>query len=1005
MDSSLLAMTSNTQLEDEFASNHNGGQISSTPDVTHASAANQASSHASAVQIWDWREISFPRQFLFDLFFIVGFLIVDGSSTAAKAWEGAPPWYLPVGLSIALLLDRGMLCMPLIFVSSVMAAVLNYHRPIFSWCGIPGAIGAYLGYVGTAIVLRGPWRADLRRGTVSDVGRYLVACFAGSLISLVVGVFTLLGDGMIGWHDIPTTAAEWWTTDTLAIVAFAPFLVIYVAPLLRQWVTAGTKVRRFTIWQGHSSAAQILEISAQSGLVVLAVWFVFGYPPAVPYQPLYLLFIPVVWVAVRRGLPGAVLTTFSVTVAMTIAAWITQAQRGSQPRLQLATLVLGLTGLFLGAVVTERQQGEQSIRASETRYRLLFERNLAGVFRTTISGQFLECNPAAAQLFGYESPQQVLSLPALNLYDGASDREALLAKLKSEKFLTNYTLKLRRKNGDPVWAMLNVSLVQSGHGEEEILEGTLVDITERKLAEERIESLAYYDTLTALPNRLLLLDRLSQGLAAARRQDQKLALLFFDLDRFKNINDSLGHSIGDVLLQEVATRLKACTREQDTVARLGGDEFLIVLNGVTDVSHVAVAAERFMDTMLAEFVIQGHSLSVGCSIGISIFPDHGADTETLIKHADAAMYCAKDRGRNNFQFFTPDMNQQAVERLTLENGLRVALEKEQFFLAYQPQLDLVSGKIIGLEALLRWRHPEMGLIPPDRFIRIAENSGLILPVGEWVLRTACSQARDWQRDLLWEVPVAVNVSAVQFRHEHFCERVRTILEETGLAPRRLELEMTESLLLANADITLSVLQRLKSMGLTLTIDDFGTGYSSLSYLKRFPVSKLKIDRSFIRDVAVNSDDAAITTAIISMAKSLNRGGSRRASKTKHKPASCGRSAVMEFRDILLVRHCPPRNSSIIYPEAWRGAVPQRNDRNRPNWRSDRKNDREQFYFDSTDCRDGNPVSKHRPAAHLLTVLYLFSPGFRRLIRIFFSQFRVLSYFLLDFHRANPADYV
>ena len=861
-------MSANIESRDEFASDQDRRQASITTEGTDPESS-QPPPNPGDTQVWDWRKIPFHKQFLFDLFFMVGFLIVDGSSTAAKAWEGAPPWYLPVGLSIALLLEGGMQYMPLIFVSSIMAAVVNYHRPIFSWCGIPGAIGAYLGYVGAAMVLRGPWRADLRRGTVSDVGRYLVACFAGSVISLVVGVLTLLGDGMVGWHDIPTTASEWWATDTLAIVAFAPLLVIYGAPLVRHWLSAGNKVCRLEIWQGHSSATQIMEISAQSGLVVLAVWFVFGYPPAVPYQPLYLLFIPVVWVAVRRGLPGAVLTTFSVSVALTIAAWITQAQRGSQPRLQLATLVLGLTGLFLGAVVTERQQSEQSIRLSERRYRLLFERNLAGVFRTTITGKFLECNPAAAQLFGYDSPREVLSLPALNLYDGAGDRDALLAKLKSEKFLANHELKLRRKNGDPVWAMLNVSLVQGSSGAEEVLEGTLVDITERRLAEERVESLAYYDALTALPNRTLLLDRLSQGMAAARRQDQRLALLFVDLDRFKNINDSLGHSVGDLLLQEVAQRLTACTREQDTVARLGGDEFLIVLNGVRDIPDVALAAERFMDAMTAEFQIQNHSLSIGCSVGISIFPEHGTDTETLIKHADAAMYSAKDHGRNNFQFFTPDMNRQAVERLTLENGLRVALDKEQFFLVYQPQLDLVTGKMIGLEALLRWRHPELGLIPPDRFIRIAENSGLILPIGEWVLRTACSQTRAWQLEILSQLPVAVNVSAIQFRHERFCERVRTILDETGLPPQHLELEMTESLLLANADITLSVLQRLKGMGLTLTIDDFGTGYSSLSYLKRFPVSKLKIDRSFIRDVAVNSDDAAITTAIISMAKSLN----------------------------------------------------------------------------------------------------------------------------------------
>jgi EAL domain-containing protein (putative c-di-GMP-specific phosphodiesterase class I) len=287
------------------------------------------------------------------------------------------------------------------------------------------------------------------------------------------------------------------------------------------------------------------------------------------------------------------------------------------------------------------------------------------------------------------------------------------------------------------------------------------------------------------------------------------------------------------------------------------------------VADAAVAAERFVKSMTAGFVIQGRSLCISCSLGISIFPEHGTDCETLIKNADAAMYCAKENGRNSFRFFTEDMNTQVVERLTLENSLRLALGREELFLVYQPQMDIATGRITGLEALLRWQHPELGLVPPDKFIRIAENSGLIVPIGEWVLRTACSQARKWQDEGLLAVPVAVNVSAVQFRQEGFGELIRRVLRETGLAPQYLELELTESLLLSNADVTFSVLQELKAMGLTLAIDDFGTGYSSLSYLKQFPVSKLKIDRSFVREVAVNPDDAAITTAIISMAKSLN----------------------------------------------------------------------------------------------------------------------------------------
>jgi len=395
------------------------------------------------------------------------------------------------------------------------------------------------------------------------------------------------------------------------------------------------------------------------------------------------------------------------------------------------------------------------------------------------------------------------------------------------------------------------------------------DITQRKAAEKQVKFLAYYDALTGLPNRTLLQDRLTKALASARRQKCKVALLFLDLDGFKTINDSLGHSVGDLVLKQVAERLKKWAREQDTVARVGGDEFLIVLTAVKEVADAAVAAERLMNTMTAEFVVQGHSLGIRCSVGISIFAEHGRDGETLIKNADAAMYCAKERGRNNFRFFTRDMNGQAVERLTLENSLRLALEKKELFLVYQPQIEIATGRIIGLEALLRWQHPELGLVPPDKFIRIAENSGLIIPIGEWVLRTACSQTRKWQDEGLLAVPVAVNVSAVQFRQAGFCELIGRVLHETGLAPQYLELELTESLLLSNADVMFSVLQELRAMGLKLAIDDFGTGYSSLSYLRQFPVGRLKIDRSFVRDVAVNPDDAAITTAIISMAKSLN----------------------------------------------------------------------------------------------------------------------------------------
>ncbi len=522
--------------------------------------------------------------------------------------------------------------------------------------------------------------------------------------------------------------------------------------------------------------------------------------------------------------------------------------------------------------ITDRKRAEEALRQAEEKYRAIFENAVTGIFQATPELRPLSANRALAQMYGYDSPEQFLaevSNVAEQLFVDPSRIDEMQHLLVENGVVHGIEVEIYRRDRTKKWVLVNLRTVRDTGGNILLREGTVEDITDRKVAEERVQYLAYYDALTGLPNRTLLQDRLSTALASARRQKDKLALLFLDLDGFKIINDSLGHSLGDLLLQDVAERLKRSAREQDTVARLGGDEFLIVLTHIQDVADAAVAAERIVTAMTAEFVVQGRSLRVSCSLGLSIFPEHGTDGETLIKNADAAMYCAKENGRNNFQFFTADMNAQAVERLTLENSLRLALDNQEFFLVYQPQMDVGTGKIIGLEALLRWQHPELGLVPPDKFIRIAENSGLIMPIGEWVLRTACSQARKWQDEGLLAVPVAVNVSAVQFRQEEFCQVIKRVLLETGLPPQYLELELTESLLLSNADMMFSVLQKLKAMGLTLAIDDFGTGYSSFSYLRQFPVSKLKIDRSFVRDVAVNFDDAAITTAIISMAKTLH----------------------------------------------------------------------------------------------------------------------------------------
>jgi diguanylate cyclase (GGDEF)-like protein len=394
-------------------------------------------------------------------------------------------------------------------------------------------------------------------------------------------------------------------------------------------------------------------------------------------------------------------------------------------------------------------------------------------------------------------------------------------------------------------------------------------IAGKEVAQEQVLFLANYDALTGLANRTLLRMRLTTAIDSARMAWKKVAVLLIDLDHFKVINDSLGNLAGDALLKEIAQRLKDNVRDCDTVARLGGDQFLVMLAELESETAAEQAAERIMKAVSAGFNHEGVALNATCSIGISVFPDSGQDCETLIRNADAAMHCAKEDGPNRLRFFAEEMKSSALERLTMESDLRKALERGEFYLDYQPQMDIATGRVTGLEALLRWKHPELGLVPPGKFIHVAEGCGLILPIGEWVLKTACRQVKLWQDEGLPAIPVAVNVSAVQFRQEGFCDLVSAVLHDTGLAPKYLELELTESLLLSNEDVMFRVLSQLKSMGVYLTIDDFGTGYSSLSYLRQFPVSKLKIDRSFINDVPHSASDVAIATAIISMARHLN----------------------------------------------------------------------------------------------------------------------------------------
>ncbi len=398
--------------------------------------------------------------------------------------------------------------------------------------------------------------------------------------------------------------------------------------------------------------------------------------------------------------------------------------------------------------------------------------------------------------------------------------------------------------------------------------GSCHDIHKEKLAQEHIRHIGQYDSLTGLPNQTLLEDRLRQAIANARRSKGRVIALFADLDCFKLINDSLGHTMGNRLLQAVARRLQGCLRESDTLSRRGGDEFVIILSELRHLEDAAHVADKLLQSLSEPYSIDGFELNITASIGISIYPDDSQDMETLLKNADAAMYYAKQYGRNRYQFFTQEMNGRAYEYLMMQNHLRRALERGEFELNYQPQVDLKKGTIVGAEALIRWRHPELGLVSPGQFIPMAEENGLIVPIGDWVMQEACQQNRRWQEAGLPPLPVAINLSAAQFRKENFHDCVERALHENGLSPSYLELELTEGTVMQNAEDTILMLQELKAMGVRLSIDDFGTGYSSLSYLKRFPIDKLKVDRSFVQDVTSNDGDAEITRAIIGMAHGL-----------------------------------------------------------------------------------------------------------------------------------------
>ncbi|MEN2789294.1 EAL domain-containing protein [Sphingomonas oligophenolica] len=521
--------------------------------------------------------------------------------------------------------------------------------------------------------------------------------------------------------------------------------------------------------------------------------------------------------------------------------------------------------------IVARRGAETALRFSELRYRRLFETATDGILLLdSETGQVTDANPAITAMLGHGHAALIgHRLPELAPFRKVSTCKALVAEIKLLEHIRYDDWVIERGDGSSIEVEMIGTLYQAGG--KGIIQCNIRDITDRREAEARIRYMALHDALTGLPNRIMLADRLAMAIAQARRCGKQVAVLMLDLDHFKHINDSLGHHVGDQLLEAVAVRLRQCLRETDTAARVGGDEFVITLSDVTGGEDASVVARKIQAALVEPFPIDQHRLHIGGSIGVSLFPADGEDAGALLRAADTAMYDAKENGRGGHRFFTPALNEAAQRRHILVNDVHQACARGEFTLHYQPQLALASGQITAVEALIRWNHPVHGQISPTLFVPLLEELGLMVDVGEWVLMSACRQNAAWQAKGLPPVRMAVNLSAQQFYRGDIVETIRRALDEAGLEAKWLELELTESLTLDDTETTIQTMRRLKALGVSLSLDDFGTGWSSLAYVRRFPLDRIKIDRSFMRDVITHPNAAAVVQSILHLAQSLDLG--------------------------------------------------------------------------------------------------------------------------------------
>jgi diguanylate cyclase (GGDEF)-like protein/PAS domain S-box-containing protein len=765
----------------------------------------------------------------------------------------ATPVWPPTGIALAALLIFGYRAWPGVFLGALAVNITTADSVSASIMIAAGntteaLLGAYLinQFAHGAHVFE----------RASDIFYFIVIVLFATALAASIGVASLLLTRLAVADDVIPVWFTWWLGD-----ATGAFIV---APVITLWVNAGVQ------W----SKRLVLEASVWALSLAFTGLVVFGnlLPEGLRNYPLGFLILPfIIWSAFRLGRRGAATATLILSA---IAIWGTRAGNGpfalygdneSLLLLQIFMAFMAMTGLILAAVVAERRRREESEHWLAT----IVESSSDAIIGKNLDGIVLSWNQAAERMYGYTTSEMVgNSISVLVPPDRPNEVTLLLDQIRRGERIEHFETVRRCKDGKQINVSLTISPIKDAGG---IVNGASViarDITERRRTEERIRYLAQHDALTGLPNRVLFRDRIGQAIVQARRHHQLLAVLFLDLDGFKHINDSLGHQIGDHLLRMTARRLQRCLREGDTIARLGGDEFVMCLPGLNEGNDAMPVAAKILDTLRESFYVEQHELHVSGSIGISLYPSDGEDAEVLMRSADTAMYHAKENGRNNYQFFTARLNEAARRRLVIANLLHQALERNEFTLYYQPQVNLESGRISAAEALVRWHQPELGEVLPSEFIKVAEETGLIVQLGEWVLRRACERVKRWRDTGYPQMRVTVNLSPQQFRRAGFAESTAKILEENNLPASALELEITESVLMMQSAENLSILQQLAAMGIHMAIDDFGVGYSSLAYLQRFPIDTLKIDRSFVSGIGHDKNDTALVTAIIAMAQSL-----------------------------------------------------------------------------------------------------------------------------------------